>query len=49
MKKVLLVFGIRLEAIKDEYERMSKAHNPYGDGMACQRIVKFMKKYEIKH
>ena len=20
------------------YDRMSKAHNPYGDGLACQRI-----------
>jgi UDP-N-acetylglucosamine 2-epimerase (non-hydrolysing) len=26
-----------------EYERMSKAHNPYGDGKACERIVKFIK------
>lgn len=25
------------------YERMSKAVNPYGDGMACERIVKFIK------
>ena len=22
------------------YEAMSQAHNPYGDGHACQRIVK---------
>ena len=22
-----------------EYERMSRAHNPYGDGKACQRII----------
>lgn len=28
---------------KDEYEKMSKAHNPYGDGKACQRIVEFIK------
>ena len=28
---------------KIEYERMSKAHNPYGDGKACERIVKFIK------
>jgi UDP-N-acetylglucosamine 2-epimerase (non-hydrolysing) len=21
------------------YEKMSKAHNPYGDGNACKRIV----------
>lgn len=26
-----------------EYEKMSKAHNPYGDGNACIRIVDFIK------
>jgi UDP-N-acetylglucosamine 2-epimerase (non-hydrolysing) len=26
-----------------EYKKMSKAHNPYGDGKACQRIVEFIK------
>lgn len=25
------------------YERMSRAHNPYGDGKACGRIVEFLK------
>lgn len=25
------------------YEKMSEAHNPYGDGKACQRIVEFLK------
>jgi len=25
-----------------EYERMSLAHNPYGDGMACERILRFL-------
>lgn len=29
----------RLLTDKDEYERMSFAHNPYGDGAASQRIV----------
>ena len=24
---------------KDEYEKMSKACNPYGDGHACKRIT----------
>jgi len=24
------------------YEKMSKAQNPYGDGMACERIVKYL-------
>ena len=27
---------------KTVYEKMSKAVNPYGDGLACQRIVDFM-------
>lgn len=25
-----------------EYQAMSKVHNPYGDGLACKRIVKFI-------
>lgn len=25
------------------YDRMSRAHNPYGDGYACKRIVEFLK------
>jgi UDP-N-acetylglucosamine 2-epimerase (non-hydrolysing) len=28
---------------KAEYEKMSRAHNPYGDGKACERIVDFIK------
>ena len=28
---------------QEEYEKMSKAHNPYGDGKACEKIVKFIK------
>ena len=31
---------------KEEYEKMSQAHNPYGDGKACQRIIQFLK--EVK-
>lgn len=27
---------------QEEYEKMSKAVNPYGDGHACERILKFM-------
>jgi UDP-N-acetylglucosamine 2-epimerase (non-hydrolysing) len=26
------------------YKKMSQATNPYGDGLACERIVDFMKK-----
>lgn len=29
---------------KKIYQRMSRAHNPYGDGKACERIIKFLKK-----
>ena len=25
-----------------EYIKMSKAHNPYGDGLACERILEFL-------
>jgi UDP-N-acetylglucosamine 2-epimerase (non-hydrolysing) len=28
---------------ENEYNTMSKAHNPYGDGKACDRIVKFIR------
>jgi len=28
---------------KAAYEKMSRAHNPYGDGKACERIVAFIK------
>jgi len=27
----------------NEYEKMSRAHNPYGDGKACEKIVNFIK------
>ena len=28
----------------EKYERMSKLHNPYGDGQASKRIVEFLSK-----
>ncbi len=28
---------------KDAYQTMSKSHNPYGDGKACERIVTYLK------
>ncbi|PIC62572.1 UDP-N-acetylglucosamine 2-epimerase (non-hydrolyzing) [Sporosarcina sp. P13] len=30
---------------QDAYEEMAKAHNPYGDGHASERIVEVLKKY----
>ncbi len=34
----------RLLQDNDAYSKMSKLHNPYGDGLACQRIVEFISK-----
>lgn len=34
--------AIRLLDSASEYECMSRAHNPYGDGSAAQRVVKFL-------
>lgn len=34
----------RLLNNKNNYDAMSKLHNPYGDGMACKRIVEFISK-----
>ena len=34
----------RLLSDKDEYEAMSKASNPYGDGHACERIAGILEK-----
>ncbi len=31
---------------KRAYKKMSKAHNPYGDGKACEKIVDFIKVYK---
>lgn len=28
---------------KETFEKMAKLHNPYGDGKACERIVKYIK------
>lgn len=35
----------RLLSDKEEYEVMSKASNPYGDGNACKRIADVLEKY----
>ncbi|NNC95038.1 MAG: UDP-N-acetylglucosamine 2-epimerase (non-hydrolyzing) [Chitinophagales bacterium] len=30
---------------KEEYEKMSRAHNPYGDGKASHRVIEFLKQH----
>ena len=41
-KDKIIEFAIKLLENKAFYEKMSKAHNPYGDGKACEKIVKFL-------
>lgn len=41
--KLIIKEAQKLIDDKIEYENMSKAHNPYGDGKACEKIVKFLK------
>lgn len=40
-KNIYENFKLLLES-KDEYRKMSTASNPYGDGTACQQIVKVL-------
>ncbi|MGE4383689.1 MAG: non-hydrolyzing UDP-N-acetylglucosamine 2-epimerase [Arcobacter sp.] len=42
-KEVIIEKAQKLLDNKEEYEKMSKAHNPYGDGKACERIVEFIR------
>ncbi|WP_260515991.1 non-hydrolyzing UDP-N-acetylglucosamine 2-epimerase [Serratia fonticola] len=37
----------RLLTDEGEYHAMSRAHNPYGDGHACQRILEALKNYQV--
>lgn len=42
-KDVIITEAQKLLNDRNEYEKMSRAHNPYGDGQASKRIVKFIK------
>ena len=42
-KQVIIKEAQRLLDNDEAYEKMSRAHNPYGDGKACERIVDFIK------
>ena len=42
-KELIIKEAQKLLDDESEYNTMSKAHNPYGDGKACERIVKFIK------
>ena len=42
-KELIVKEAQKLIDDKIAYEKMSKAHNPYGDGKACEKIVEFLK------
>ena len=45
LNKKKIVKGVsRLLNNKNHYQKMSRAHNPYGDGLACKRIVDVLQK-----
>jgi len=37
----------QLLVCEDDWQKMHHAHNPYGDGLSCQRIVKILKNNRI--
>lgn len=41
-KEVVVEEVSRLLSNEDEYLTMSRSHNPYGDGKACSKIIKFL-------
>lgn len=44
-KELIIEEATKLLNNKEEYSNMSKATNPYGDGLACDRIVKAIEYY----
>ncbi len=44
-KKVIVESALKLLNDRESYEKMSKAHNPYGDGKASERITETLKKF----
>ena len=50
MQKIRITQEIYLEEInsKEEYSKMAKAVNPYGDGHVCERITDFLEDKEYQ-
>ena len=46
-KKVIIDHVSKLLEDVNSYERMANAHNPYGDGKACDRIVSALKELKL--
>ena len=47
-KDVIINETLDLLSNTERFEKMSRLHNPYGDGKACERIVDFIAKLEGK-
>ena len=47
-KETIITEAQKLLENQEEYNKMSKAHNPYGDGKACERIVEFIEQVKNK-
>jgi UDP-N-acetylglucosamine 2-epimerase (non-hydrolysing) len=43
-KQTIIKEAQKLIDDSEEFEKMSKAHNPYGDGKACEKILDFLLK-----
>ena len=43
-EELIVSHALNLLNNNDDFEKMSKLHNPYGDGLASKRIVEFTKK-----
>ena len=48
-KNTIINETLELLSNTERFEKMSKLHNPYGDGKACERIVDFIAKLEGKN
>jgi UDP-N-acetylglucosamine 2-epimerase (non-hydrolysing) len=45
-RKKIVAAASELLSNELSYKAMSQAHNPYGDGKACERIISVLKKAE---
>lgn len=46
-KEKIVEEATKLLVSKEAYQKMSKLHNPYGDGVACQRIIEHISNLKV--
>lgn len=49
VRETIVREAVRLLEDRDEYDRMARLHNPYGDGQACGRIATRVSRYLEQH